>query len=40
MLKQIITNKLLRLNNISKEEAANFVEAVLAEKNRDDLTFN
>ena len=40
MLKQIITNKLLRLNNISKEEAVNFVEAVLAEKNRDDLTFN
>lgn len=40
ILKQIITNKLLRLNNISKEEAANFVEAVLAEKNRDDLTFN
>lgn len=40
MLKQIIANKLLRLYNISKEEAANFVEAVLAEKNRDDLTFN
>ena len=40
LLMNTLTNMLLKSYNISKEEAAHMIEAVLAEKNRDDLTFN
>ena len=40
MLVHILTKRITRLYNISQEEATHLIEAVLAEKDRDDLTFN
>lgn len=37
---ETLSRRIARLYNITKQEAAHQIEAVLAEKNRDDLTYN